>query len=519
MNSTSRTPLIYVAAAALLALSLGAVVWSKNKNATPPPVDPPPTHPIATPTPTPPTPPATPTAPPQGNFKTGDTLALSGALSHPYIAQRPGKTTVYAQVDVDAIEAVNQANVPLDVAIVIDCSGSMKGDKITQARIAAQDFVMRLRTGDRATLIAYDSTARVELPMTPINEGTKRALQQAIGELHARGGTNISQALTEATRMLTSSGGGGIAWAGPGGPNMQHRVRRALLLSDGRATAGDTTPEALQRLAANLRAQGVSVSTLGLGTDYNELNMAAIADKSGGNYYFIQDATRLAETFTKEFATLQNSVARDVTLRFRPALGVTISAVHGFEHAMDNLGNVTVLPGEFWSKRNASLMLELQIDSGAVRTAPLVSAELAYTDLVTRTPKAHTGALSVAITQDTKRVDDQLNAAVIVRAEQLRTVKAREEALRRYERGDAQGARDLLIQSNSGLGNLRKELKAKGKDTAANAALFDALDAEAADSDKMNDFMGSNEAAAPASKVFLKKKRASSRAKRRSATK
>ena len=82
------------------------------------------------------------------------------------------------------------------------------------------------------------------------------------------------------------------------------RVRRIILLGDGHATAGLVQTFELERIASDSRSAGISITSMGLGVDYNEIAMTKIANQGGGNYYFIEKSADLFATFDKELATL-----------------------------------------------------------------------------------------------------------------------------------------------------------------------------------------------------------------------
>ena len=497
MSEQHRTTMIFAGAGVLIAATAFAY-WAAQPASTPPAPPPPPTPPPTTSTPIPPTP----SFSPVGQFAAGTPVKLSGRLNNPYLLKGVGEGEVSLLVNVDAAKAETQHTASLDLAVVIDCSSSMAGQKMVDARIAAQDLVMRLRDGDRVAVIAYSSSARVEVPMTTIRGDNKATVQRRIGELGPEGATNISGALELARQTLEQ-----------GGAQSDDRVRRILLLSDGRATAGDTRPERLQELAHESRSRGVTVSTLGLGEDYNELVMTGLANKGGGNYHFISDSSQLAAAFTREFATLQNAVSRNTMVTIKLAPGVRLGALYGFEFNQAADGSISVPLGEFWSGRNASMLLRLSVDRANVRQQQLASVGLTYRDLAARLPRSHAGRVSVAVVEDGGLVEENADGEVAVRYEQFLNIAAQDEAMRRYEAGDVGGARSVLNKRKADLSERVEQLKGSGLLGEERARSFDK---DIRQAEEAEEAMDNFDAKSSEGKNFLKRNRETNWSKGRS---
>ncbi len=383
------------------------------------------------------------TVTPNASASAGDTLTLSASLENKYVAQ--GDSSAYMLLDVDASSAAS-ANVALDLAIVIDRSGSMAGDKLEGARRAARALINKLRPGDRATVVSYGSDVSVEVPLIDVTS-QRFQFTQAIDRLIAAGGTNISGGLETARDRLSHNPIG-------------NRVRRVILLSDGHATAGVTDGPGLARIAESTRNGGISVTSMGLGVDYNEISMTEIARQGGGNYYFIEESTNLFSTFEKELNTLTASVARDTILEIDLKPGVKVKNVFGF--AFRQAGNKLTIPmSEFWAGQNKSLLVELELKSLSSDTLlPVAEATLLYKDLVRDRLQRHAVSLSAASTNNHGLLDTGLNNEVLVRREQILTANAYEEATKRYEQGRGEEARKILNSRSSALKSNSVKLRA-----------------------------------------------------------
>ena len=197
---------------------------------------------------------------------------------------------------------------PVNIALVIDRSGSMSGDKIVKAREAALEAVRRLGPDDIVALIVYDTTVQVLVPAQRVGNG--RRLEQAIQGIEVGGNTALY--------------GGVIRGASEVRRHMEDRrfVNRVILVSDGLANVGPSSPEELGRLGASLVKEGISVTTIGLGLGFNEDLMTRLAQRSDGNTYFVEDSRDLPRIFSAELGDVLNVVARKIIIEIEFPSGV-----------------------------------------------------------------------------------------------------------------------------------------------------------------------------------------------------
>lgn len=197
---------------------------------------------------------------------------------------------------------------PVNLALVIDRSGSMADDKIARAREAALEAVRRLGPDDIVALIAYDTTVQTLVPAGRVGDG--RNLEAAICRIEAGGNTALH---------------GGVArGAGEVRRFMEDRrfINRVILLSDGLANVGPSSPDDLARLGAALGREGIAVTTVGLGLGFNEDLMTRLAQRSEGNTYFVEHSGDLPRIFAAELGDVLNVVARRVVIEIEFPAGV-----------------------------------------------------------------------------------------------------------------------------------------------------------------------------------------------------
>ena len=196
---------------------------------------------------------------------------------------------------------------PLNLAVVLDRSGSMTGAKIEKARQAAMGLVDQLAPGDLFSLIAYSDHAEVLVPAQELED--KEAVKSRISHIRPGGSTalyaGVELGATEIQRHLSS-----------------RRINRVILLSDGLANVGPSAPRDLRQLGHALSERGISVTTIGVGDDYNEDLMAGLAEASDANYYYVKDTERLPEIFARELGELVTVAAREVRIEITCPKGV-----------------------------------------------------------------------------------------------------------------------------------------------------------------------------------------------------
>jgi len=250
---------------------------------------------VATALPVPPAPPrpaAAPAVPPA----TG--LRVAAQVSHAAVPVGAPQT-VFATVAIEA--AANAASrPPLRLVLVIDASGSMAGRKIAAARRAAAAVLERLGPLDEVAVVSYAGHPNVLVGRTLVQDGRDRALA-AVRRLRAGGDTDIAAGLWAGAAEL------GAPSSGP----VQPAMRRIVLVSDGIDETG-RPDDAIVAVASGIAGLGGTVSTIGVGADFNDALLARLADTALGNYHFLPDAAALERVLERELGELETTVAREI---------------------------------------------------------------------------------------------------------------------------------------------------------------------------------------------------------------
>jgi len=206
---------------------------------------------------------------------------------------------------------------PINMALVIDRSGSMMGEKLEYAKRAAHFVVDMMQEDDTLSLVAYDQRVKVLSESVSMNDDMKRHLHNRIEAIRSGNTTNLSGGWLEGCRQIASN-------------QREGSVNRALLLSDGLANVGICDLEELGMHARELFGRGISSSTFGVGLHFNEHLMEHIANQGGGNYYFIEHPEQIPDIFKEEFKEIAAISAHDTNITLQLPEGISAKVPGGW---------------------------------------------------------------------------------------------------------------------------------------------------------------------------------------------
>lgn len=352
-------------------------------------------------------------------------LRLTGRLSHPYVT--PGTSDVFINVEVTGVEVPGSKRAPVNLALVIDRSGSMSGEKIAQARRAAAQLVDQLTAQDRLAIVDYGTDVRVFRGELATDEN-KRRMKAYIARIEDSGGTNIADGLAVGRAQVAAA-------------RSDFSANRLMLLSDGQPTVGMTSRAGLVRLAQSIKAQGVTVTALGVGYDFNEDLMSSLASVGGGSYGYLKDASAIAGILQRDLQQATTLVARDVTLRLTLPDGVDSAEVLGRPSTAQGRTVSIPLP-DFSAGQVERMVVRVRASATAGATAQDIGAlKLAYQDVLAERAADSSLKLAAAVTLDhglALKHTDRDTLVVATRAKSAQNVRRAAEAV---ERGDLSGAR------------------------------------------------------------------------------
>ncbi len=205
---------------------------------------------------------------------------------------------------------------PLNIALVLDASGSMSGQKIESAKLAALGLVKHLHKDDRLSLVSFSSDIQVHFNAIKIDDESYGKIQSEITMLSARAMTNLSDGWFK-----------GIDCAAKIAEENKKLTPRVIILSDGHANRGICNPDELKEHARELRNRGVMTSTLGIGNGYDELLLKGLAEEGGGRFHDAEGAEDISAVLLGELGDIVDTLVEGTQLELKIPMGVNVEAL------------------------------------------------------------------------------------------------------------------------------------------------------------------------------------------------
>lgn len=363
-------------------------------------------------------------------------IQVRSELSSPIILEGTPETN-YLKVSLSGQNVDSKKRVPINLAIVIDKSGSMSGQRIEKAREAAILAVNMLNENDTLSIVAYDSKARVIVPATKVDN--KLRIIGLINEnIYAEGGTALFAGLSKGIKQVENQ-------------LTKDKVNRIILLSDGQANIGPSSVDELSQLAIIAAKKNIAITTLGIGSDYNELLMSSIASYSDGNHVFVNNSADLENVFVHEFTDLMSAIAQDVVITIQLKNGVKPVRLLGRDGVIKG-NEITVKMNQLFSNQEKYVLLEVIPDKGKVgQEKTLAQVDLKYDNLLENKTENETQEVRISYTKDKKMVDDAIHHDVVVETELQKVALENEKALELYNQGKRDEAQQLLRENGEAL--------------------------------------------------------------------
>ena len=351
---------------------------------------------------------------------------------------------LFVEFQLEAPEEKPEVRPPLNLALVIDRSGSMRGDAMSQARQAARSFVEELEAQDRISLVSFGADSTVDVASVHVDDEGRPQLLEAIDKLNSGGMTYLSGGLRDGVDELREH-------------SSPATVDRVVLMTDGVPNVGISDREGLLEKTSTIRQQGVSLTSLGFGTDYDAELMGAMANEGTGNYQYIADPEDFQRAFATELDNLFSTVASQVHLDLKLADGVHFDDVYGYNRQEID-GGVRIAMGDIFAGDNRSAVVRLRVDEGSVASASdLLSVEANYLDRLTDS-RVHGGYdLTIARVDDQQQVEESVSSSVMGRVWEIKAQEAISDAMAIFNDNDRQRARALLDSNIESLQNASEQ--------------------------------------------------------------
>lgn len=321
---------------------------------------------------------------------------------------------VWMQIGLQARRSERAVRTPLNLALVLDVSGSMDTpDKMPYLKQSLMVFLGSLQPEDRVAIVTYSTQAMLLWPSQPVGRGDW--IRATVESLQPSGSTNLHAGLMlgldEVARNFDL-----------------RRNNRVILLTDGIANVGETDPGQIAREALAYNQRGIYLSTVGLGLDFNDDLLSTLARQGQGAYHFVDSALEMDKVFRQEVEGLVERVANEVRVSIQPGPGVRLISLTGLDGVPPAAGaQVTMQP--MGAGDSQVLMSRLEVSPGAAGSRPLAVVTLHYQDEFAQRPREVTQTIALQAAEipfydPLADVEIRRNATVVRSAEALIAIDA-----------------------------------------------------------------------------------------------
>ena len=343
-----------------------------------------------------------------------------------------GSREVVVQIDLDGRRPEQGKRAPMNLAVVLDRSGSMQGAKIEKARQAACVAVDSLADNDFFSLVTFDNATDVLIAPERVGGGRNRDdLKSRIDRIRPGGGTAIHAGVTLGAQQVRRN----LA---------REYVNRVILLSDGIANVGPSRTRDLADLGRDLRRDGLAVTTIGLGDDYNEDLMTALAEASNANYYYVRDAEKLPGIFAEELGGARSLVARGVTIRIRVPEGVRLKEIIGRPEIECRGRTVDITLPEYFGGDKRRFLARCVVEEKASAPLEVATVDLQYEKAEGGKAEAQNQAAKIGFTDEEKKADASVRMDVAKEVSITENRLAKEKAVKLADEGRGKDAAEVL---------------------------------------------------------------------------
>jgi Ca-activated chloride channel family protein len=292
---------------------------------------------------------------------------------------------------------------PINLALVVDRSSSMRGPRLAQAALAVRQIVDRLEERDRLSIVAFDAQTRVLFAPAAVTPEARVQIGQALDELRTGAGTNLYAGLKKGCELV----GSGF---------VREALARVILLTDGQASMGPTDPDKLCGLAAEGTERSITTTTMGIGEGFDDDLLDSMARAGKGSFYYLANAAAIPAAFGRELSGVFSIAATDVELKILPQAEIaTCEVLHRLTTRATPEGLIVEL-GEVAANAPRQILVKL------VRTQPepgklLAKLALTFRDAEGKPSEAHLDRLvapSLPLSPDVAEVAlERLRLAVV----------------------------------------------------------------------------------------------------------
>jgi Ca-activated chloride channel family protein len=323
---------------------------------------------------------------------------------------------------------------PLNLCAVLDISGSMAGDKIERMKRTTQILIDHLTEQDRLGIVIFSTNYTKLASASAMTTERKDELKARVAKLHATNATNISGALLLGFETL------GVK---------ENAINRVLLLTDGLPNNGETTIDGLSSLVST-GPKGISVSTIGFGTDHDPALMQAMAQAGGGNYYFIENADQINSAFAQELGGLITCFAQNIKIEvdFKPCVKDVEVLNKAWEWTYEDDKLIVRLP-DLFAEESKGILTKVTLekrDQAFPRDTTIGDVKVTFKNLVDKMDEAVADKAKIAFVKpgdESKERDKE----IAKQQARLEAAEAQKQAVQMANSGNYQGAQQVMANA------------------------------------------------------------------------
>ncbi len=361
-------------------------------------------------------------------------VALEPVISDPQVDISQGNNQRQLSIAVSAIAEPEDRQLPLNLCLILDHSGSMRGTPLDTVKQAAKELVKGLKPEDRLSIVAFDHQAKVIVACQQVTDPTD--ICDRIDKLQAAGGTAIDAGIKLGLTQLIEG--------------KQDRVSHAFILTDGENEHGDN--ERCIKLAGLATESSITFHTLGFGEHWNQNTLEKIADTAAGTLTYIAEATQAVTEFGRVFNRMQSVGLTNAYLQLEMQPKVRLAelkpiaqvAPDTVELAVETSGNThTVRLGDLMKDLSRVILVNTYIGQLEEGERSIAKIQIRYDDPASGATNILTPPVSInvnVIRNHQPLVDANVQQHTLALAKYRQTQLAEQ----KLQQGDRSGAATLL---------------------------------------------------------------------------
>lgn len=312
----------------------------------------------------------------------------------------------------------------LNLTLVLDRSNSMNGSRMEKVKIAAHQIVDHLDEEDIISVVSFNDRAEVVIPATMVTD--KPALKARVSMMNPMGGTEIFHGLNAGVEQNRT-------YLGP------RLVNHIILLTDGH-TFGDQ--ERCIELAETAGKEGIGISAMGLGSDWNDEFLDDLVSKTGGNTTYVNSADAVVQFLNNHVRNLSNAFAERVKLSVATDPDILLESafkISPHPQPLSHEGGIIPL-GSLQASRPISVLLQFQIPGNIQEGFRYIARLVASGEILANRNQHYEMISDFAIEVTSAQTDDEPPSAILDALSKLTLYRLQERAREAVEGGDIQEA-------------------------------------------------------------------------------